>query len=507
MKKQSPSIQKLGGSLLTYIYMGIGLIVSFVYTPVMLNLMGQSEYGLYTIALSVITYLSVLDFGMNSAYVKFYSGFAHEKDEQGLAGLNSMYLFVFSILGMVACAAGMTLAVNADSVFSSSLTGTEVARLRDALIIVAINAAVSLPLGIFSSYILANEKFIFSRLMLIVRQLLNPLLSLPLLLLGYASVGMMISFLVITIVIGISNALYSTIKLKIRFSFSRMDFRLLKSLFSFSFFIFLNTVVNEINWYVGKLLLGIYRGTADTAVFGLASTVNTHYLAISTAISNVYVPKVNQLVASKSPKETIDRLFLQISRVQIVVVLFVLAVFIAIGRPFILLMWGGEAYEGAYFMACILMISETIPLTQNLGIEIQRAMNKHQFRSVIYAIIALINLAISIPLCIRYGGYGCAIGTAVGQVIGNTIIMNWYYQKKINLDIVSYWKQLGKIIPRLALPLLLCIGFAFINVSTIPTFFAIFVFICVVFVASFYLFVLTDREKMIIKGFASPRKK
>ena len=499
MKGLSVSKQKLGGSLLTYAYIGIGVVISLVYTPVMLNLMGQSEFGIYTIAFSVLCYLALLDFGLNSAYMRFYSGYAHRKDDQGLAGLNSMYLVVLSAIGIVALTAGIILAMNVGGVFANKLTSGELERLKGALIVAAATAAVFLPFGVFNSHIVANEKFIVSRLILILKLLLNPMLSLPLLLLGYASMGVVVAALIATLVGGFLSVLFCLIKLKMKFSFTHMDFRVVKQLLIFSSFIFLNTVVNQINWNVGKLLLGIYKGTAVTAVFGLASTINLHYLTFSTAISNVYVPKVNQLVASNAPKEAIDRLFVRISRIQFLVVLSILAIFIAIGRPFILLFWGGKAYEGAYLMACILMISETIPLTQNLGIEIQRAMNKHQFRSILYMIIAFINLAVSIPLCIRLGGVGCAIGTATGQILGNTLIMNWYYQKELKVNILSYWKHVpGAIIPRLALPLILCAGIFFADISTVPTFFGALIIMCATFAVSIYVFVLNRDEKATI---------
>ena len=50
------------GVILSYIQMGLGMIISIIYTPFMLRFLGQSEYGLYNISSSVIAYLSVLDF-------------------------------------------------------------------------------------------------------------------------------------------------------------------------------------------------------------------------------------------------------------------------------------------------------------------------------------------------------------------------------------------------------------------------------------------------------------
>ena len=38
------------GVLLSYINLGISCIIPFVYTPIMLRILGQSEYGLYSLA-------------------------------------------------------------------------------------------------------------------------------------------------------------------------------------------------------------------------------------------------------------------------------------------------------------------------------------------------------------------------------------------------------------------------------------------------------------------------
>ena len=52
-------------------------------------------------------------------------------------------------------------------------------------------------------------------------------------------------------------------------------------------------------------------------------------------------------------------------------------------------MWGGKGYEDSYYVALWLIIPVTVPLIQNLGIEIQRAKNKHQARAVVYFFIAI----------------------------------------------------------------------------------------------------------------------
>ena len=90
-------------------------------------------------------------------------------------------------------------------------------------------------------------------------------------------------------------------------------------------------------------------------------------------------------------------------------------------------------YSDAYYVTLLLIIPVTIPLIQNLGIEIQRAMNMHKSRSIVYLFISVMNIFISIPLIKMFGAIGAAAGTAFALFLGNILFINWYYQYKIKL--------------------------------------------------------------------------
>ena len=94
----------------------------------------------------------------------------------------------------------------------------------------------------------------------------------------------------------------------------------------------------------------------------------------------------------------------------------------------------------AYYIALVVILPALIPLSQNLGISVLRALNKHRFRSIIYFFIALFNVALSIPLAIRFNGFGAACATGLATCMGQILTMNWFYHRKIGLDIPGYWK-------------------------------------------------------------------
>jgi len=63
--------QLKSGAVLTYITLHLGNAIALVYTPFMLRALGQSEYGLFSLANAIVGYLTVLDFGFGSATIRY----------------------------------------------------------------------------------------------------------------------------------------------------------------------------------------------------------------------------------------------------------------------------------------------------------------------------------------------------------------------------------------------------------------------------------------------------
>lgn len=486
--------QLKAGAALSYISMGLGYLVSIIYTPIMLRLLGLSEYGLYNLVASVVAYLGVLNFGFGSAYMRYYSRYKVQDDREKITTLNGMFLIIFSVIGLIAVIAGTVLAMNTEVIFGSELTNVELSRAKILMMILVINLAVSFPNIVFTSHITANEKFIFQKLIQMIKTVANPFVVLPLLILGYGSVGMVIGTTFLNIVIELINAVYCIKKLKMRFSFRNFDLKLMREMTVFSSFIFINLLIDQINWNVDKFILGRFYGTVSVAVYGLAAQLNTYYLSIATVISSVFIPRVHRLVVSDNNDE-LTGLFTRIGRVQFIILSLISSGLAFFGRPFINL-WAGKNYDDSYPIVLLLIIPVTIPLIQNIGIEIQRAKNMHQFRSWIYFFIALGNLGLTIPLAKAYGGVGAAIGTAASLIIGNGLLMNWYYHVKVGLDMKFFWKQILNFVPAFIAPLIAGVFISsFFNLNNPFYFLGFGIVYVVIFCTSMWFFGMNHYEK------------
>lgn len=437
--------QLKAGVILSYISLAAGSVISIIYTPVMLRILGQSEYGLYSLASSVTAYLSLFSLGFSNAYMRFFMRFYVKNDTDGTARLNGMFLIIFSVLGALALISGLILSANAHLLFRRTMDAAETGRVRIIMAVLTVNMALSLPMSVFTSYINALERYVFLKAAGILRSVISPMLTLPVLLAGGGSVGLAAVTASLSVLTDLVYGAYCIKKLGMRFDLSRFDFSLLKELWVFSAFIFINMITDQINWSTDKLVLGMVKGTRATAVYAVASQLNTYYLQFSQAVSSVFIPKVNRIVAETDDNSVLTDLFIRVGRAQLIILGLILSGFIIFGRRFILL-WAGEDYGGSYAAALFLLIPVTVPSVQNIGLNIQQAKNKHKFRSVVYFLIAVCNIAVSIPLSVRFGAAGAAAGTAAALVLGNGIAMNIYYHRGIGLDIPLFWRRLSSLL-------------------------------------------------------------
>lgn len=153
-------------------------------------------------------------------------------------------------------------------------------------------------------------------------------------------------------------------------------------------------------------------------------------MAFSTSASSVFAPKINKIIAESGSDDETNEIFIRIGRIQFYIVTLILLGYIFWGRQFVYL-WVGNEYSDAYWIGLLLMISVYVPCFQNIGLEIQKAKNMHKARSVVYFLIAIVNIIITIPLSLLYGGIGAAFATCLCMFIGTVIFMNIYNYKTI----------------------------------------------------------------------------
>ena len=278
------------GAILSYVVIGLNMIIGIFYTPYLTRMLGQSEYGLYSLVASVISYLTILDLGFGNAIIVYTSKYLAKNDKENENKLHGMFFIIYVIIGIIAGIIGAILVCNVERLFGNSMNAEEIAKAKVLMQILTFNLIITFPLSIFGSIITAYEKFIFNKLVNIVRILIMPLIMIPLLLMGYKSVALVILTTILNVVCLLINMIYCVKKLGVKLKFNGFDFKLLKEIFAYSFFIFLNSIIDKVNWSLDNFILGTISGTVTVAIYAIAQQFNNMYLSFSTAISGVLLP-------------------------------------------------------------------------------------------------------------------------------------------------------------------------------------------------------------------------
>lgn len=429
------------GSLLSILSIILGSVFQIFYTPLYIKYLGTSDYGINSLVQSIMGYIGMLNLGLGSAIIRYTIRYRAEGKIEEEKSLNGMFLTIFFIIMGISILIGFYLYFMIPTLFTTKFTSNELIKTQKVFIIMMVNTVIAFPVSVFTTNIISRQKFIYQKGLSLLKMIITPIVGVILMIYGFRLLAVVTSMVILNLITYIFDIVYA-FKLGMRIKFKNFDIDILKEIFKYSFYIFLNVIIDRIYWGTDGIIIGKYIGTSAIGVYAVASIFNQVYMSLSTAISGVLFPKINILVVENKLKE-LSNLFIKIGRIQYILLGLISSGFIIFGKEFIYL-WLGEEYLEVYTISLWIMLPLTIPLIQGTGIAIMQARNLHQFRSIIYFFIAILNIINSIQLVRSYGMIGCAIATGISFILGHIIIMNIYYQKKMGINILLFWKNIFK---------------------------------------------------------------
>lgn len=430
------------GALLSYVNLALSSLIPFFYTPVMLRILGSAEYGLYSLAGSVIGYLSLLNFGFGGTIIRYLTVYRARGEKEEEEKVFGFYLLVYVVIAALVLIGGQLISEQTHAIFHKGLSSDELSRIGILTQLMAINLAISFPSSVFSAVIVAHEKYVFRRMLDIVGTILAPVSNLIALYLGYASVGMVVSSTIIQVLMLLLNTGYCIRRLGIRPRFAMLPVSLIKEMLVFASFVFIGSIVDVMFWATDKVILGMLASSTAVGVYNIGCTFNGMLTSLSSSLSGVLTPRVTAMAVKEESNDEFSALFIRVGRIQFLIVALVVAGFTVFGQSF-LRIWAGVQFSDSYWIAILTMYPLCIPLIQNTGISILTAKNKHWFRSCVYLVIAALNVISTYLVVPKWGGIGAAACSAMAYLAGQGIIMNLYYHKVIGIDIPKFWRNIG----------------------------------------------------------------
>ena len=485
------------GVILNYINIGLGNLIPIFYTPIMLRLLGQSEYGLYKLSATVTSYLSLVAFGIGSAITRYIIKTGTEEGKEAEEKMFGLFLTIFRVIGLVALLGGVFLIFNVDSWYGASLDSGQLDRMRILMAIMTLNTALSFVLSPYISVVTAHERYVFVQCMHIFATCVIPIANLIVLFMGFASIGMAVSSLVLQFLMRIVYLVYVKRDLHLRPRFEKVSFSKVKEVLLFSFWVFVGEIVDKLYTATDTTLIGAVPNLATNgvAVYHVGTVFSGAVLTIAVGLSGLLSPRTNKLVFEGASNSQLTDFAIRIGRMQALLISLIVAGFIVFGRPFIHY-YVGDSYSESYWVALLIMIPTMIPLMQSVCLNIVVAKNMHRFRSLVYLGIAIANVIGTWFLLKTMGVVGAALMTGIARIVGQGFIMNWFYQKKMGLEVARFWKEVLPFI--FCSAVLICLGLLsgmFVDYFRIPILISGILIFTLVYGSLSWFFIMNQYEK------------
>ncbi len=491
------------GAIMSYLTLAFNMISGLIYTPWMIDQIGQSNHGLYTSATSLIT-MFVMDFGMSAAVTRFVSKYNAEGDQKAidnfLGVVYKLYLAIDAVILSVLVVVGLFI----DKIYSDNLSAENLETFKVLFVIVGIYSVISFPFTNLNGILTSYENFIGLKLADLFHKVFIIVAMVVALLMGYGVYALVI----VNAIAGLLTIAIKLVLIKkktpVKINFKYKDKGLFKEIFGFSIWTTVSSIAHRLIFNITPSIIMAVSKTAEigSSLFGLAATIEGYIYMLANAINGMFMPRISKLVYEKKKDTELVDLMIKVGRIQCLIVGAMVVGFISFGKSFIVDIWNKPNFTESYLCAVLLIIPSYFFLPLQIANTTVIVENKVKLQSIVYLIMGVVNVCISLFASKYWGAIGASASIFIAYMVRNVLMLGIHI-KVLKLDMKRFFKESYlKITPFLLV--MTVIGLLFENFNPLAHGFLRFVInggaFVIIFAGFTYLFILNNYEKNLFFG-------
>ena len=440
------------GALISYFAIAFNIVAGLIYTPWMISKIGQSNYGLYTLATSVIS-MFVMDFGMGAAVTRFLSRYNAMGDKKAVNDFLGLIYKLYLAIDAVIFAVLICVYFFVDKIYAN-LTPDELSVFKVLYIIVASFSVISFPFTNLNGILTAYEKFVplkacdlFNKVFIIVGMVIA-------LHFGYGvyalvTVNAVAGLIIMLIIINRGT--------DIKINWKYFDKDSLKDIFGFSVWTTVSSIAQRLIFNITPSIITAVSvtGSVGVAVFGLATRVEGYVYTFSTAINGMFMPRISRIISDGKREEELMPLMIRIGRIQIMIVGLLTVGFISLGKSFIIDIWNKPDFAQSYICAVLLIIPSLFFLPLQIGNTTLIVENKVRLEAMVLLATGAVNIVLSLVLSKYYAAVGASVSIFIAYMLRNVLICR-IFKKHLKLNMAEFFKKSYlKLLPYLAITMVI----------------------------------------------------
>lgn len=273
-------------------YFVLAILVAFFVSPIMVNRLGDETYGIWVLMVSISGYFTVLDFGVNTALVRYISKYTALNDTQKAVGIYSSAFVFFITLSAIATVPILFLGFYFSDFFDIESYSQKYIFL--AFLIIGADLIVNLIFGTFSGTLRGFHRFLELNIILISTTVLKNLLLVYLLFNDYS----ILSIAILQLFASTSRYLLQYLFLRrkhplLRFRRSTVTKSNFSQIYSYSKYSFLIAVALKILFFTDSVVIGSMVSLQAVTFYAIPATIVEHMEKLIWGIIAVLIPIVS----------------------------------------------------------------------------------------------------------------------------------------------------------------------------------------------------------------------
>lgn len=425
------------GALISYASIAFSIISGILYIPWMIEEIGQSDYGIYTLANSIITLL-MIDVGLGTATSRFVAKYRAENREHEIPGflgaVYKIYLLIDALIFLVL----VTVYFFSDLIYVN-LTPAELEKFKTVFIITGVYSLISFPCMTFQGILTAYEKFIPLKLADLIQRVGTVLFTVIALLLGmklYALVAVHAIVGLVAILVKFLAVHQST-----RVAFVKTDPSQYKMILGFSIWSAIYGLAQRLIFNITPTILGatVTGATAAIAVFGIITTIEGYAYTFTTAINGMFLSKITRLLQGDDDGEKLTALAIRVGRFQYALNGLIVVGFAFVGQSFIDL-WVGADYAPAYYGILLVLLPGLLFNSLQIFNTAIMAENLVKYQALIQIAVGICNVILSVIFSTLWGVLGASLSIFIAYLL-RFLLNAWLIRRKLRVNWGAYVKQ------------------------------------------------------------------
>jgi O-antigen/teichoic acid export membrane protein len=405
--------------------------ISFFLSPFIVHKLGNEAYGVWSLLVSVVGYLGLLDFGVRGAVTRYVAKNHAKRDADQNTSIVSAAMLLYSVLGAIAIIISGIVAVALPKVFNIPEHLLHDSQL--VLVVSGVTVAVTLVGAVFGGVVTGLERFDINSGLEILVTTVRSIAVVLALKAGYGLVALGIIHLAGSIING-TGSWIATRKLypELHFRFRIPLLPHIKTILSFSVFLSAIHIMGVLVYYSDALVIAAFMPVSAVTYFAIAGNLCDYAYKVAGSLSKMMMPRVSALTSVGS--DHVHDVVVGMARVATLATAPIASIFWFRGESFINL-WMGTDY-GPVSGKVLMILSFLVWLGGARFVAVSSIMgvSKHRYLIPALAFEAISNLLLSIALVRPYGITGVALGTIIPSMLVTLFLIPRYLKISIGIQ-------------------------------------------------------------------------